>query len=145
MDIVSIVVGAVAGVPAWTVVKWLGQRYVLEPRIMPFLDRKLKPYTKSNVQSDLDLLIKYMSIDWVDHHSLPAQQVYMPLYNQLKPHIGKYINSREYTIFNVACEFYISISDIEKPTNSELVELHHYLKITLVPILERVKTQLGPG
>lgn len=144
MDIVSVSAGAILGAPAWTVIKWLGQRYILEPRLLPFLDRRLKPYTKSNLHSDLDLLIAHMAIDWSEHHSLPNAQVYLPLYTRIKENIEQYISKREFTIFTVACNFYITVSDMDRPTNAELVDLQHYIRVMLLPILQRVKTQLGP-
>lgn len=144
MDIVSASAGAILGAPCWTAVKWLTKRYILEPRLLPFLDRKLKPYKKSSLHSDLDSLIVYMAIDWSEHHTLPNAKVYLPLYNKIKDNIGAYINKREYTIFTVTFTYYTNLSELERPTNSELLELQQYIRVMLLPILARVKTQLGP-
>jgi len=129
----------------WTGLEWLFKRYILEPRLQPALDRSLKPYTKSSLQHDLDELIAHMAADWATHHTLPNPLVYQPLYNKISINLKKYISTYEYDIFNTQFKTVIFlISLMDRPTNTELRDLQHQIETKLVPVLERIKAQLGP-
>ena len=142
MDIVSAGIGIVVGTAVPTVFKWFGERYILAPRLIPYLDRIFKPYNKSDLHSDLDLLIAHMAIDWSEHHTLPSEQVYLPLYNKIRPHIEKQVSEEEYSMFNTQMKnIIVLINLLDNPSNTELRDLQKQIRNNVVPVLKRIKTQ----